>query len=273
MARSRARDIEPDKLIRRKIFAAGTSSATKYHALVTGRPGLPALLRYELTTMLCGGLPGAFGLAIRRYVYPGLFRACGKGLVLGRGVTIRHADKISLGRNVVIDDFCVLDGRGSGDEGIVIGDEVIINRGSIVQSKSGPVRVGRGTSIGAGTHICSMGGIEIGQSVLITAGCIISGGKYRHSDTGKPVMEQGAYTEGPVEIADGSFLGMRVLVRDAASIGKYCVINSGAVVTGKWPDNAVIAGPETRMVNSQDDAGNAEPGSTRAHPATPCHRR
>jgi acetyltransferase-like isoleucine patch superfamily enzyme len=249
---SNTRDLDKNQLIRQRMFASRQSIGAKYQSLVTGRGGLWSLLRYELTTALLGGIPGAIGLAIRRFAYRGLFKRCGNGLVLGRGVTIRHADKISLGRNVVIDDFCVLDGRGSGDGGLVIGDEVIINRGCIVQSKFGPIRIGSGTNIGAGTHVCSMGGIEIGQSVLVTGGCTISGGRYHTEDLATPIMQQGAYTSGPISIGDGSWLGMKVLVLDGVTVGRGCAIGAGAVVNQDLPDYAVAAGVPARVTRIRE---------------------
>lgn len=248
MADGPTRELDKQQLIRQRLFATQQSSAARYRSLVTGRPGLWSWLRYELTTTLCGGLPGALGLAVRRVACRGLFRRCGRGLVLGRGVTLRHADKISLGRNVVIDDFCVLDGRGAGDEGLVIEDEVILNRGTIVQSKFGPVRIGTGTNIGANSHVCAMGGVDIGAGVLITGGCILSGGQYHTEKLDVPIMQQGAYTTGPISIGDGSWLGMRVLVLDGVRVGRGCAIGAGAVVNQDLPDHAVAAGVPARVV-------------------------
>ena len=247
-------ELDKSQLIRQRIFSSRQSIGAKYQSLVTGHGGLWSLLRYELTTALLGCIPGAIGLAIRRFAYRGLFKSCGRSLVLGRGVTIRHADKISLGRNVVIDDFCVLDGRGSGEGGLVIGDEVIINRGCIVQSKFGSIRIGSGTNIGAGSHVCSMGGIEIGQSVLVTGGCTISGGQYHTEDLESPIMLQGAYTSGPISIGDGSWLGMKVLVLDGVTVGRGCAIGAGAVVNQSLPDYAVATGVPARVTRIREVA-------------------
>jgi acetyltransferase-like isoleucine patch superfamily enzyme len=252
MPRGDVQELEKGGLIRQRLFDRGQSAAAKYQALVTGRAGKLALVRYELTTLLFGGLPGALGLAARKFAYRGLFRSCGRGLVVGRGVTLRHADKITLGNNVIIDDFCVLDGRGSGDEGVVIGDNVIISRGCTVQSKFGPIRIGTGSNIGAGTLICAMGGVEIGESVLIAGSCSISGGQYHLEDLATPIMHQGAYTRGPVSIGNGSWLGMKVLVLDSVAIGQGCAVGSGSVVTRDLPDFAIAAGAPARLIKMRE---------------------
>jgi acetyltransferase-like isoleucine patch superfamily enzyme len=253
MADGQSRELDKNQLIRQRLFKSRQSSGAKYHSLVTGRTGLLSLLRYEFTTTLLGGIPGAFGLLLRRLLYRGLFRNCGPGLILGRGVTIRHADKISLGRDVVIDDFCVLDGRGAGEEGLVIEDEVIINRGTIVQSKFGAIRIGTGTNIGAGCHLCAMGGIDIGEAVLITGSCTISGGRYHTESLDTPIMQQGAYTRGPISIGRGCWLGMKVLVLDGVSIGQGCAIGAGAVVNHDLPEYAVAAGVPAQVIRIRGD--------------------
>jgi acetyltransferase-like isoleucine patch superfamily enzyme len=59
-------------------------------------------------------------------------------VVFGHPVLIRNARNITLGAQVMIDDLCVLDGRGAGAEGVVLGDSVIVNRGTTIQAKIGP---------------------------------------------------------------------------------------------------------------------------------------
>jgi acetyltransferase-like isoleucine patch superfamily enzyme len=68
--------------------------------------------------------------------------------VFGRNLTIRNAQNITLGDNVIIDDDCVLDARGAGPDGVVIGDRVIINRGASIQAKIGPIWIGEDSDIG-----------------------------------------------------------------------------------------------------------------------------
>ena len=53
-----------------QLFASGKSSRAKYVELVVGRPGLGALLKYELIVMFAQSWPGALGLAIRKALYP-----------------------------------------------------------------------------------------------------------------------------------------------------------------------------------------------------------
>src|SRR5688572_28968540 len=109
-----------DKLddVPREIFDRTRSAREKYQALMVGRQGWGALLRYEFVTSLAGRLPGALGLFLRSRLYPGLFARCGRNVFFGTDVVLRHPHKIAIGNDVVIDDGCVLDAKGTSNEGI-----------------------------------------------------------------------------------------------------------------------------------------------------------
>ncbi len=72
--------------------------------------------------LLTQAVPGALGLALRRTCYPWLLGRCGRNVVFGQNVVLRHPHKIRIGDNVVIDDNCLLDAKGDTNEGITIGE-------------------------------------------------------------------------------------------------------------------------------------------------------
>ncbi|MEQ1656026.1 MAG: acyltransferase [Nitrospira sp.] len=233
-------ELGSENFIRDRLFKGTTSEVDRYRQLVTGRPGLLALLRYELTTMVLGGIPGAVGLILRRFFYRSLFQEAGDGLVIGRNVVIRYPEQIRLGRKVVIDDYAVLDARGAGAEGLEIGNEVFIGRGTVIQSKYGPLTIGDHTSIGGYSVICAMGRVTIGRLVRLAGGIQLSGGMY-HTDTPDvPIADQGLYTRGPIEIGNGTWIGMGALVLDGVSIGENCAIGAGTIVRENVSSNSVI---------------------------------
>jgi acetyltransferase-like isoleucine patch superfamily enzyme len=233
-------ELGSEHFIRDRLFKGTASEVDRYRQLVTGRPGLLALLRYELTTMLLGGFPGALGLLLRRLFYRPLFKEAGEGLVIGRHVVIRYPEQISLGRKVVIDDYAVLDARGSGPEGLIIGNEVFVGRGTVIQSKYGPLTIGDNTSIGGYSVICAMGRVTIGRSVRLAGGIQISGGMYHTDKPDVPIADQGLYTRGPIVIGNGTWIGMGALVLDGVSIGENCAIGAGTIVREHVPSNSVI---------------------------------
>jgi serine acetyltransferase len=95
-----------------QLFAPGTTSGAKYSALVVGRPGFAALLKHEFVVTLAQARAGAIGLALRKTLYPWLLGSCGRNVIFGQNVVLRHPHKIHIGDNVVIDYNCLLDATG-----------------------------------------------------------------------------------------------------------------------------------------------------------------
>ena len=71
-------------------------------------------------------MPGALGLLLRSKLYPRLLGRTGRNVTFGVNVVLRHPHKIRIGDNVVIDDGCCLDAKGTDNEGITIGDGVFV---------------------------------------------------------------------------------------------------------------------------------------------------
>ena len=168
-----------------QLFAPGKSSRAKYAELVVGRPGLGALLKYELIVMFAQSWPGALGLAMRKALYPMLLGSCGRNVVFGQNVVLRHPHKIHIGSNVVIDDNCLLDAKGESNRGIRIGDGVFIGRNTILSCKNGDIELGDGANIGFNCEVFSASRVTIGKSVLMAAYSYVIGGDHDFSDPSK----------------------------------------------------------------------------------------
>ena len=245
--------LDEQEYIRSKLFASDTSMVRRYAALVVGPDASWwQLIRYELITMLLGGLPGALGLALRKLFYPRLFRRCGRGVVFGRDLVVRNAHRISLGDNVVLDDGCVVDGRGAGPAGVEIGDRTILGRGVSIQAKIGPIRIGSDSDIGMHSVIHSQGGVDIGREVVLGGGCKISGGVFqteRRATCGAMGgREQTRWTKGPIRIGDRCLIGFGSLFLDGVEIGEGSVIGAGSVMLAGVPPWSVAAGVPGRVL-------------------------
>ena len=100
-------------------------------------------------------MPGALGLALRKALYPLLLGSCGRNVVFGQNVVLRHPHKIHIGDNVVIDDNCLIDAKGETNRGIRIGDGVFIGRNTILSCKNGDIELADGANIGFNCEIFS----------------------------------------------------------------------------------------------------------------------
>jgi len=233
-----------------QLFAPGKSSRAKYAELVVGRPGLGALLKYEFIVMLAQSWPGALGLALRKLLYPMLLGSCGRNVIFGQHVVLRHPHKIRIGSNVVIDDNCLVDAKGESNRGITIGDGVFVGRNTILSCKNGDIELGDTANIGFNCEVFSASRVTIGKGVLMAAYTYVIGGDHDFSDPSKSVLEQSRSSAG-VTVGDGVWFGAGAKILDGVSIGEGAVIGAGAVVRETVPPAAIAVGIPARVVGSR----------------------
>ena len=233
-----------------QLFAGGQSARERYSALVVGRPGWGALLHYELVQLFGQNVPGALGLALRRTLFPSLLGACGRNVVFGQNVVLRHPHKIRIGDNVVVDDNCLLDAKGDGNAGIAIGSGVFVGRNSILSCKNGDIELADGANIGFNCEIFSASRVTIGRDTLLAAYCYVIGGDHDFSDPAAAVLAQGRRSAG-VSIGAGAWLGAGAKVLDGVSIADRAVIGAGAVVREAVPEAAIAVGVPARVVGQR----------------------
>jgi acetyltransferase-like isoleucine patch superfamily enzyme len=236
-----------------QLFAPGTSAREKYAELIVGRPGFGALLKYELIVSIAQARAGALGLALRKSLYPALLGACGRNVVFGQNVVLRHPHKIRIGNNVVIDDQCLLDSKGEHNRGITIGDGVFIGRNTILSCKDGDIEIASGANIGFNCEIFSASRVLVGERVLMAAYAYIVGGDHDFSDPTKSVLEQKRTSAG-VSIGAGSWIGAGAKLLDGVVVGERAIVGAGAVVRENVPAFAVAVGVPARIIQTTRDA-------------------
>ncbi|MBN2055918.1 acyltransferase [bacterium] len=234
------------------------SALSKYMDIVIGDSSLWHLFKYELIVDLFGWLPGAPGYLLRKVFYPKLFKRCGRNVVFGRNVTIRHPRKITIGDNTVIDDYVVLDAKGDNNRGIELGDNVIIARNTVLSCKGGDISIGDNTNISLNCMIHSESSVRLGSNILIAAYCyIIGGGEHSFERTDIPIIQQGSESKGIV-LEDNLWLGAGVYVLDGSYIERDTVVAACAVVNRRLPAYSITAGIPARVAKKRiapDSAG------------------
>ena len=233
-----------------QVFDQSKSAREKYAELVVGRPGWGALLKHELVIQLSQHVPGALGLALRKWLYPSLLGSCGRNVVFGQNVVLRHPHKIHIGDNVMIDDNVLVDAKGASNRGITIGSGVFVGRNSILSSKNGDIDLADGVNIGFNCEVFSASRVAIGRDTLLAAYCYVIGGDHDWSDPAASVLAQGRTSAG-VSIGAGAWLGAGVKVLDGATIGDRAVVGAGAVVKGDVPASAIAVGMPARVVGTR----------------------
>ena len=144
---------------------------------------------------------------------------------------------------------------------ISIGDDVSVNsnfwsnllgiyqRTIIVARGDGKIKIGDRVGI-SGTTIYAWDDIEIGDDTIIGVNTKIVDTDFHPIDPlarlDKDYMSKVSHKG--VKIGKNVFIGMNVLILKGTEIGDNCVVGAGAVVSGKFPDNTVIAGNPAKVI-------------------------
>ncbi|VEP16849.1 putative acetyltransferase [Hyella patelloides LEGE 07179] len=229
------------------------SALQKYQELIIGSLSLTSLLKYEFLTTLLAPLPGAVGLALRKKFYKSLFGKVGRNVIFGKSLTIRHPHKIHIGDNVVIDDYAVLDAKGTDNKGIFIGDNVMIGRNTVISCKNGNITISDNTNIAMNCFIQSAKEVKIGKNVLLAAYCyVIGGGNHETDRTDVPIIAQGQIVKG-ITIEDNCWIGAGVNILDGVKIDSDSIIGASAVVTKPVPEFSVAVGVPAKILKLRKD--------------------
>lgn len=185
------------------------------------------------------GLVPLAGLSARGYIAPSA-TICHKRLVVGR--------RCLIGERVLIY-------QDTGEGRIRMGDGVHIHRDGIIQTGSGGrVVIGNNTHIQPRCQISAyLGSVEIGEGVEIAPNCAFY--PYDHGVAAdSPIAQQPLTSKGGIEVGDGAWLGVGVIVLDGVRIGMGSVIGAGSVVTRDIPDGAIAVGAPARVVKTRGEA-------------------
>jgi acetyltransferase-like isoleucine patch superfamily enzyme len=192
----------------------GVASATK--VVMSAYPGTMMrslksglwFARAELTEWslaLVRAIPGEIGASLRGWTYRRRLKHLGLNPSISQHVVIRHPEHVSIGNNVLINRGVILQGGG----GLIIGDDVMI---------------------GPGVYIWSI--------------------NHGFADCDRPIRLQG-YTESPVTIEQDVWLAAGCIVLPGAVIRRGAVIAAGAVVRGEIPANSIAGGVPAKVIGSR----------------------
>lgn len=230
---------------------SGGSPLRAYQDLVVGSRSPGRLLLYELVMLTSAWVPGALGLLLRKLLYPLLLGGCGRGVVFGQGVVLRHPHKVRLGDRVTVDDLVVLDAKGSANRGITVGSGAFLGRGTILSCKDGDITLGDHANLGFHCEVFSGSTVTVGSHALFAAQVYLVGGGHEFEDREAAVIDQPRTSRGIV-LGDDVWLGTGAKVLDGVRIGSHAVVGANAVVTGDLPEAAIAAGVPARVLRRRE---------------------
>jgi len=239
-----------DENVRTSYITKGGSKASKYLELVVGEKRIWALLKYEFITGIFSNWPGALGIFLRGIFYRFLFKKVGKGVIFGQNITIRHPNKIIIGDNVVIDENCMLDAKGSENKGIEISRNCYIGRNSILSCKNGDIFLDENVNIGFNCEIQSSSYVDVGKNTLIAAYVYVIAGDHIHDIIDQPISLLKGISKGII-IGKNCWLGAKSIIFDSVSIGNDVIVGAYAVVNSDVPAYSVAAGIPARIIKNR----------------------
>lgn len=240
----------------RKFAEEASGGLSTYKHVIVGDSGWLTFFFFEIYRLFFQQMNSILGIGFRRLFLPFFFKRCGKGLVVGQGVTVREPNRISLGKKVVIDDLAAIDVRtrpGKDEDAFLeISDYVYIGRQSVVSAKYGKIKLGAAVNIGSNSRIATRETIDIGESVLIASYVYVGAGNHRSDDLSRPVMEQDMEYKGGVTIGANSWIGTRATICDGVTIGKDCIVGAHSLVRENVPDRAIVAGTPAKIIRYRE---------------------
>ncbi len=101
--------------------------------------------------------------------------------------------------------------------------------------------IGDDVSLGKSAMFICIGGVTIGNQVMIAHGSQIISAGHRMPAVGESMRFSGL-DAAPIVIEDGAWVGAGAIVLPGVTIGSGSVVAAGAVVTKDVPPNTVVAG-------------------------------
>ena len=212
---------------------------------------LPRYVWEQLILTLFGWVPTVVGIGLRAFAYRLIMHL--EGIVaIEKGVRVRFASQIRLGRGVYLDEGVYLHACPNGIE---IGDSTLVMHGSILHvynfrklPQSG-IKIGRNSLIGEYNTIRGQGGVSIGDRVYTSPFTQIVAVDHVFSDPDRPFVEQGITAEGIV-VDDDVWIGSGAIITDGVHIGRGAVVAAGAVVTKDVPAQTLVGGVPARAIRN-----------------------
>jgi acetyltransferase-like isoleucine patch superfamily enzyme len=246
------REVSQGMDTQKQLFDVRESKLRKYKRLVIGEASSLELVKYELIVLLSTWVPGALGLFLRSKLYPRILKHCGRNVIFGMNVVLRHPGKIAIGDNVVIDDNIVLDAKGVDNQGIVIGNNVYIGRNSTIYCQNGDINIGDNGNISSNCQIFSAKNVTIGEDLLMGAYSYLVGGGHVYDDIETPIIKQGRIANGIV-LKNNIWVGAAVKILDGVTIGQGAIIGTGAVVNTDVPEYNIVGGVPAKFIRDRRD--------------------
>ena len=168
-------------------------------------------------------------------------------------IHVEYGDKLSLkglpfiynpkGASLTIGNNCVIKSSFMSNLVGLYSRTILLTRVS-----GASIEIGNNVGI-SGATIYARSKIVIGSNTNIGGNTKILDNDFHPVDPGERLKDnKDAIGTLPVHIGENCFIGCNVLILKGSRIGNNCVVGAGAVVSGSFEDNCVIAGNPAKII-------------------------
>lgn len=198
-------------------------------------------------------LPGNTGAKWRSWYYRKKFKKCGKNLRIGKGVIIEGAENITVGDNVHIDRYCVIE---AGKIKLTQCKKIVSQ--TIADVPEGELIIGNNIHIVSFSMLIAEGGIMISDNCTLSAGSkiySITNLAYDPDNRTKRISimpyEQAPFLISPVVLEQNVWIGLHGIVMPGVRIGRDSFVVSNSLVMHSFPENSYIAGQPAKRIRER----------------------
>ncbi|MCS3790616.1 acyltransferase [Aeromonas veronii] len=104
--------------------------------------------------------------------------------------------------------------------------------------------------------------IHTGSQIIIGEGAVLSDYVYLSTLSHGldpqlgPIMQQESYDKGPIILGENVFIGFGCKIMPNVTLGDWCIVGAGAVVTKSFPGYVMIAGNPAKIIKKYDSQSN-----------------
>lgn len=131
---------------------------------------------------------------------------------------------------------------------VILGAGTIVRAGSMLLPSGGSITIGAHSSVNQYVVMNGMGGIRIGDNVMIAAFCSMFAANHIIDRTDIPMRQQGMVSKGGIVVEDDVWLGTHTVILDGVTVGRGSVVAAGAVVSHDVEPYNVVGGVPARCI-------------------------